>query len=240
LAEALRDLGSPNAERRKAAQAKARDAKWDALPLLLGMLSPKAETGELTRLSAVRVLATFAPWTEQTSKTVAWAAVFDKHLEVRREACAAIRTIQDDPAIKELLRYGLAKDAAIQRAAAAALRELDDMRAIAALIQAVPMPNVTANMGEPTQVFRPDITLPVGPGGARLPIFLPQGQEVSGVATEVGGPVTDLLKLIAGKDLGNLPFGWLNWYREKAGDIGAAERDQYREHRSMRERMNAP
>jgi hypothetical protein len=72
-----------------------------------------------------------------------------------------------------------------------------------------------------------------------MPLFLPS-QPVAGVAANIGGPIQDLLKLIAGKDLGTLPIGWIIWLREKLGEIGAPERDAYRDQRSVRERMNAP
>jgi len=235
----FKDLGAPQPEKRKLAQEKVRQTRLDALPALLGMLHPKQDTDEFTRIGVLRMIAEFAPLTDQAAQTLAWAAVMEKHLEVRREACAAIRQLQEDRALREVLRYGLAQDAAVRRSAAQALREIDDARALAGLVRAIPMPSVNANVGMPNSYSEPNMTLPLGPSGARMPIFLPQ-QSISGVATDIGSPAVDLLKEIAGKDFGNLPFGWMNWYREKAAQIGAAEREAYREHRSARELMNAP
>ncbi|MCY3021966.1 MAG: HEAT repeat domain-containing protein [Planctomycetota bacterium] len=235
----FKDLGAPDPERRKAAQEKVKQAKLDALPVLLAMLHPKQGTDEFTRIGVLRALVEFAPLTEQGAQTLAWAAAMDTHLEVRREACAAIRQLQEDRATREVIKYGFSQDPAVRRTAAAALRELDDSRVLASLIRAVPIPSITANMGEPVQQTVPALVLPVGPGGTRLPIFLPQ-QPVTGIASDIGGPVVDLLKQIAGKDLGSLPYGWNNWLHEKNGDIGAADRNAYRENRPLRERMNAP
>ena len=107
-------------------------------------------------------------------------------------------------------------------------------------MRAIPAPSVTANVGLPNQSWeQPGAVLPVGPMGMRMPIFLPK-TEVSGVASDIGSPITELLKAIAGKDFGNLPIGWILWYREKAGEIGTPERDAYRDHRSAKERMNVP
>lgn len=239
LLAAYKDLGAPEPERRKTAQEEVKRAGLDALPVLLAMLHPKQETDEVTRIGVLRALASLAPLTEQAAQTLAWTAVYDAFPEVRREACVTIRQIQDDRAIREVLKYGLAQDPAVRRSAALALREIDDPRALAALVRAIPGPSVTANVALPNQYVDSGLMLPIGPAGARMPIYLPR-TEVSGVATDIGSPVTDLLKLIAGKDFGNLPFAWVNWFREKLGEIGTAERDAYRDHRSARDRMNLP
>ena len=239
LFEQFKDLGAPEPEKRKAAQQSVLQARSEAVPVLLAMLSPKQATDEFTRIGAVRALADAPPLTEQAAQTLAWTAVHDKYSEVRREACAAIRQLQDDRAIREVLRYGFAQDKNVCLAAAWALREIDDPRALAALIRGIPTPSVTANTSMPNQPLQPSYVLPVGPFGARMPIFLPQ-VGVTGVASDIGSPFTDLLKLVAGKDFGNLPVGWINWYREKIGDVGTAEREAYRDHRSARERMNLP
>ena len=137
------------------------------------------------------------------------------------------------------MRYGFGSDHNVRLNAAAALREIDDTRALAGLLRAIPSPTVTANVTAPNQTLTPAYSLPIGPLGARMPLFLPQSG-VAGTAADIGGPVTDLLKLIARKDFGNLPPGWVNWYREKTGEIGTAEREAYREHRPANERMNLP
>ena len=237
LFDQFKDLGAPEPEKRKAAREKVVQARLDAPPVLLAMLSPKQSTDESTRIGVLRALADSPPLTDQAAQTLAWTAVHDKYPEVRREACAAIRHLQDDRAVREVLRFGFAQDTNVRRAAAGALREIDDPRALATLVRGIPTPDVTANVTGPNGPLQPSLTVPAGPFGARLPLFLPRG-EVSGTASDIGSPFVDLLRLIAGKDFGTLPPGWLNWYREKIGDIGAAERDQYR--RSLRERMNLP
>jgi len=239
LFEQFKDLGAPEPDKRKAAQAKVQQARSEAVPVLLAMLNPKQATDEPARIGALRAVADFTPLTEQAAQTLAWTAVHDKYAEVRREACVTIRQLQDDRAIREVLRYGFAQESNVRLAAACALREIDDPRALAALVRGIPTPSVTANVTAPNQPLQPSYTLPVGPYGARMPIFLPQSG-VTGVASDIGSPFADLLKLVAGKDFGNLPVAWINWYREKIGDVGTAERDAYRDHRSARERMNLP
>jgi hypothetical protein len=93
-----------------------------------------------------------------------------------------------------------------------------------------------ANYGPGQGLDRPRFNIPSGPGGASVPVFTPS-QSVTGVASNIGGPVVDFLKMVARKDMGNLPYGWLIWYREKIGDIGKDERDAYKEHRSARSQM---
>ncbi|HYF50396.1 MAG TPA: HEAT repeat domain-containing protein, partial [Planctomycetota bacterium] len=239
LIDKVRELGSSDLKTRKEVQAAIQAKKDDYMPVLLGMLHPKFDSDEYTRIGILRVLAANAPMTEVGSRMLAYVAVFDPYPEVRREACVTIRTLGDDNAIRELMRFCQAEDMALKKAIAVALHEIDDKRLLASIIRAIPAPSVTANQGEPTGLDEPKYNLPIGPGGAKLPVWLPQ-QEVSGVATDIDSPAATLLKLIAKKDLGNMQYSWLNWFREKIGDISQSERDAYKEKRSLRGRMGSP
>ena len=235
----LKDIGSSDPLKHKASLDAAKQKKAEATPVLLAMVNPKTPTDEWTHISVFRALADLAPLPDQAVQTLAWCAVFDAYPEARREACVTIRRLQDDRAIRMLMQYGTSENPKQRQAAAVALHEIDDNRVLAALIRAIPMPSVNANLGEQGRVQTPAYNLPVGPGGTSLPVFLPQG-EVSGVATDISSPASELLKLIAGKDIGNMPFSWANWYREKTGEISADDRDAYKHNRSARDRMNAP
>jgi len=239
LIDKVRELGLPDPKARKTAQAEISAKKDEYMPAMLGMLHPKFDSDEFTRIGILRLLAANAPLTEVGSRMLAFVAIHDPHPEVRREACVTIRTLADDDAIRELMRFCQVEDATTKKAVAVALHEIDDKRLLASIIRAIPAPSVTANQGEPTGLDQPKYNLPVGPGGTKLPIWLP-AQEVSGVATDIDSPAADLLKLIAKKDLGNMPYSWLNWFREKIGDISQAERDTYKEKRSLRGRMGTP
>lgn len=236
----MEDLGSPVLAKRKAALEKARQSKEEYMLVLLAMLNPKLKTAEYTRIVILRAMIDFAPLSDDAIKTVAYAAMFDPYPEARREACRTIRYLQDDRAIRELVKYApLEANTALKQAAAAALHEIDDNRIYAALAAAVPQPQVSANYGEPSGLDKPKYTIPSGPGGLNMPLFLPS-QPVMGVASDYGGPVVEFLKMLARKDMGNYPYAWSLWYREKIGEIGREERDSYREKRSIRDRTNAP
>jgi hypothetical protein len=236
----MEDLGAPELARRKAALDRARHAKDEYMMVMLAMLNPKLKTAEYTRVGILRALLELAPLTDEAAKTLAFSAVQDPYPEARREACRTMRYLADDRAIRELVRYAMVENNnAIKQAAANALHEIDDNRIYAALVSAIPLPQVNGNYGEPTGLDQPKYTVPGGPGRLNIPLFLPS-QEVSGFAGDIGGPITDFLKSLARKDLGNLPYGWAIWYREKVGEIGKDERDAYRERRSLRDRSNAP
>ncbi|MGD0094638.1 MAG: HEAT repeat domain-containing protein, partial [Planctomycetota bacterium] len=155
LFDQFKELGAPEPEKRKAAREQVVQAKLDAPPVLLAMLSPKQNTDEPTRLGVVRALAECQPLSEQAAQTLGWTAVYDKYPEVRREACAAIRQLQDDRAVGEVLRHGLSQDPNVRRAAALALREIDDPRALAMLVRSIPNPSVTANITGPNGPLKP-------------------------------------------------------------------------------------
>jgi hypothetical protein len=235
----LKELGSSDPAKRKAALEMALQKKDESLPVMLGMLNPKTPTDEWTHIGVLRALAEFAPLPDQAAQTLAWSAIFDQYPEARREACNTMRRLQDDRATRQLVTLSTSENPKQRLAGAVALHEIDDNRVLAALIRAVPMPSVNANVSDPNRQAGPDYSLPVGPQGTRLPIFLPKS-EIAGTASDVGSPVADLLKQIAGKDLGSLPYGWINWYREKNGEITAEDRETYREKRSVRDRINAP
>jgi hypothetical protein len=240
LFNALKELGSSDPAKRATALELAKQKKEEAVPVLLGMLNPKLNGDEWTHVGILRALGDLAPLSDQAAQTLAWCAVSDPHPEARREACNTIRRTSDDRAIRQLTVFGTSENPKQRQAGAVALHEIDDNRVLAALIRAVPMPSVTANLGEqPNQLQRPDYNLPVGPRGASIPIFLPKG-EIAGTATDISSPAADLLRAISGKDLGNLPYGWVNWYREKMGETTEADRESYREKSSVRQRMNAP
>jgi len=240
LFNAMKDLGSSDPAKRAAALELAKQKKDEATPVLLGMLNPKLNGDEWTHIGILRALGELAPLNDQAAQTLAWAAVSDPFPEARREACNTIRRTGDDRAIRQLAASGTAENPKMRQSAAVALHEIDDNRVLAALIHAVPMPSVTANLGEPNgQLQRPDMNLPVGPRGTSLPIFLPKS-DIAGTATDISSPAADLLKAISGKDLGNMPYGWVNWYREKLGETTEADRESYKENRSMRQKMNAP
>jgi len=233
----IKELGSPRPSRREWATASILADKPAHMPLMLGLLHPKQPTDEFTRIGILRTLAQCTPLSDQAAATLGYDALFDPHPEARREACVTIRALADDRAMREIMKYAITENAAQRRAVAVALHEIDDNRILLALIRALPQPSVTSNNTEATGLDKPAYQLPVGPGGVSVPIFLPSGG-VSGIATDLDSPAVPLLKQIAGKDLGNLAYGWFNWYREKTGEIGKEERDEYHDKRSLRDRMN--
>ena len=239
LADQIRNLGSPSPPVRKAVLDKLQSIKAEAVPVMLALLQPKLDTDEWTRIGILRALVELAPLDETASKTLAFAALFDAYPEVRREAAISIRKLRDDGAVRELIKLANTEDGNLRRRLAVVVHEVDDPRILAALIRSIPQPSVTANQGPVTGGEAPAYVLPVGPGGLNIPIYLPK-QEVAGVASDIGSPIAELMKLVAGKDLGSLPFAWANWFREKLGDISASDRDSYREHRSLRNRIGSP
>lgn len=233
----IKELGAPQPARREKATAAILADKNAHMPLMLGLLHPKQPTDEFTRIGILRTLAQCTPLSDQAAATLGYDALFDPHPEARREACVTIRALADDRSMREIMKYAITENAAQRRAVAVALYEIDDNRILLALIRALPQPSVTSNNTEATGLDKPAYQLPVGPGGVSVPIFLPSGG-VSGIATDLDSPAVPLLKQIAGKDLGNLAYGWFNWYREKTGEIGKEERDEYHDKRSLRDRMN--
>ncbi len=233
----IKDLGSSDLARRKAALELIKEKKAEAIPVMLGMLNPKIPSDEWTHIGILRALGDLGPLSEQAAQTIAWVTMNDPYPEARREACNTIRRTQDDRAIRHLIALSTSQNGT-QRGGTA-LHEIDDNRVLAALVRAIPMPNVTANVSDPNRGMQPDYNLPIGPYGAKMPLFLPKS-DVQGVATDLDSPAAQLLKQIAGKDLGNLPYGWINWYREKMGEVTADDRESWREKRSVRDRINAP
>ena len=236
----MEDLGSPELVKRKAALEKAKAGKDEYMLVMLAMLNPKVKTAEYTRIGILRAMLDFAPLSDEAAKTIAYAAMFDPYPEAKREACRTIRYLQDDRAIRELVKYAaIEANSGMKQASAAALHEIDDNRIYGALVSAVPQPTVNANYGEGTGIDRPKYTIPGGPGRLNMPLWLPS-QPVTGVASDIGGPLVDFLKMLARKDMGNSPYAWSIWYREKVGEIGKEERDAYKEKRSLRDRAGAP
>ena len=236
----MEDLGSPELAKRKAAVEKAKQSKDEYMLVMLAMLNPKMKTSEYVRIGILRAMIDFAPLSDEAARTVAYDAMFDPYPEAKREACRTIRYLQDDRAIRDLVKYAaLEANSALKQSSAAALHEIDDNRIYLALVRAVPAPAVTANYGEGTGVDKPKYVIPGGPGRLNMPLFLPS-QPVTGIASDYGGPIVDYLKMLARKDMGSFPYAWSIWYREKIGEIGKEERDAYHEKRGMRERTNAP
>ncbi|MEI6235092.1 MAG: hypothetical protein WCT04_18705 [Planctomycetota bacterium] len=234
------DLGSPELAKRKAALEKVKASKDEYTLVLLAMLNPKMKTSEYTRIGILRAMIDLAPLSDEAARTIAYSAMYDPYPEAKREACRTIRYLVDDRAIRELVKYAATEaNATLKQAAAAALHEIDDNRIYASLVAAVPQPQVSGNFGEPTGLDKPKYTLPSGPGGLNMPIFLPS-QPIMGVASDYGGPIVDFLRQLARKDMGNYPYAWSVWYREKIGEIGKEERDAYRDKRGIRDRSNAP
>jgi hypothetical protein len=235
----VKEMGAIDPAKRQAALERFKREPETYLPAALALLNPKVATDEYTRIRILRAIGELGPLNEQTSKTLAYVSTHDPYVESRREACATIRKTGLDDAMRELLRYAQQDDINVRRAVAFALREIDDPRVLQSLVGSIPMPKVNANNAEPTGIDKPKYTLPTGPGGVNMPIYLP-AQEVAGVAEDIDSPAAQLLKLIANKDLGSAPYTWANWYREKAGEISASERDEYRRNRTMRGRMGTP
>lgn len=236
----MTELGSPELSKRKAALEKAKSNKDEYVLVLLAMLHPKQKTDEFTRVGILRALLDMAPLSDEAAKTVAFSACSDPYPEARREACRTIRYLQEDRALREITRFAFTEgNTGMKQAAAAALHEIDDNRIYGMLVSAVPAPSVTANYGEARGLEQPRFVIPTGPGGLRLPIWLPS-QPISGVASDIGSPLTEFLKMLARKDMGNMPYAWQIWYREKVGELGKDDRDAYNEKRSLRSRTNAP
>jgi hypothetical protein len=234
----VKDLGAPQPQRRQAAAEKIlRDKRNEALPLMLAMLHPKQPTDEYTRIGILRTLADCTPLSVQAAETIGYVAMNDPYPEVRREACATIRKTGDDRSLREIMKSANTEHNGTRKALAAVIHEIDDERMLLALIGALPQPQVSANFSEPQGLDRPAYNLPVGPGGVSIPIFLPQG-DVAGVASDLETPALHILRDVAGKNMGNLSGGWMNWYREKTGEIGVDDRNDQYERRSMRDRMN--
>src|SRR5262249_15772276 len=124
LIEVILALGSNTVAERKAALEKVRQAGERALPVLLSMLDPKQKTEDYTRVEILRCIQDCSPLNERASRILAYIAVFDPFLEARREACRVIRSLEDDGAIKELVRYANSTDQAARVGTAAAAREI--------------------------------------------------------------------------------------------------------------------
>lgn len=237
LLEELRDLGDSRRDRRRAAMDRVAELGKRAEPLLLGMLHPKEQLPVDLRLGALRGLATLGVLSPEGAEAIAWVAMKDADFEVRREACRTIRTLNDERSIRYLLKYVVGQDVPTQRAAAWALREIDDVRAVASLVAALPPPQANVAM-PPTGPEQGEWRELPGPYGTKHPVYLPQGSAVG--SGPVGDPASDALKLIAGKDLGSHPLAWHHWFRQKIGTLTNAEIEEEYRKRTMRERMNAP
>jgi hypothetical protein len=238
LFEELKALGDPSREKRQGALARAKDLGFRAVPILTGSLHPKAKMPVELRLGCLRALAELGPLDLVSADGIAWIAMKDADPEVRREACRTIRRLKDDRAVEYILRYAVSEDRPSQIVAALALRELNDDRAFATLAAAIPRPTISGAM--PHDPLAPEqVDLPTGPYGAKLPVYLAK-QDVAGSATNIATPPAEALKLIAGKDLGSLPFAWIAWLREKAGLLSAKDREEEARTRGLRDRMGNP
>ena len=233
--DVLNGLGSSDLETRKATLERIKENKDEYLMVMLAMLSPTMKTDEWVRIGILRALMSMGPLSDEAARTLAYDSIHDPFPEAKREACRTIRYLQDDRALRDLLRYAtMEANAALRQASANSLHEIDDNRMYGALVSAVPQPEVISNISNPTGLDKPRM-IPNGVGGS-LPVFTPSAS-VAGMASNIGSPIADFLKLIARKDMGNMPYGWLIWYREKIGDMGKDDRDAYHERRSAREKM---
>jgi hypothetical protein len=233
LIDQVNGLGSPVLAERKAAIEAVKKNGQSVIPIMLGMLDPRQKTSEYTRIAILRLLVELAPLDDQASKTLAFDAVYDPYPEARREACRTIKALQDDLSVAELGRFLSSADAGVRSMAAYAARELDDERLLLAIIKSIPVPEVTANNGPVSTHTR---GLPVGPGGMTMPVTT-GSQDVTGVAQNTDSPGAQLMKQIAGKDLGSLPYGWLTWYGEKMAQITSADYHKH-DHKTARDGMN--
>jgi hypothetical protein len=234
----IKDLGSPNLNDRQAAERRAKELGFKAVPVLLGLLNPKIKSDPELRVGAIRALVEHAPLDQQGAFTLGFIAMKDKDVEVRREAARSIKIMKEDRAIEYLIKFAMSEDKGIQWEAARALREVNSDRAFAALAAFIPGPTVEAQPTTGSSQGRMT-ELPVGPGGAKMPLFLPEGP-VTGTASNISSPASDALKLIAGKDLGAFPSTWATWIREKTGLLTREEiKDAYR-NRSIRDKMGDP
>lgn len=240
LLEELKDLGDPRRDKRRAAMARVEELGKRAEPLLLGILHPKEKMSVDLRLGALRGLEALGVLSPEGAESLAWVAMKDTDFEVRREACRTIRKLGDERAISYLLKFVVGKHEPSRRLAAWALREIDDVRAVASLVAALPPPQAEVTMpttGHSTQGEWRE--LPIGPYGGSYPIHMPKNQPMVG-SGPVGHPASDALKLIAGKDLGSHPLAWLYWFRQKIGTMSREDARKHYRDRSLRSRMNAP
>ena len=240
----IRDVGSPLAEKRHEAIEKAKQLGDQAVMALLAALNPAQVKDEWERIGALRALAAIRSNEPLVSKTLAWSAIKDPAMEVRREAAATIRELKDSQAIGLILGHALAfhDDPAQRRLASWALKEIDDPRAFAALVGMV-KPGERLGCGNITGMRRIDIRGPVLPGlGAAptVPVFLPEG-EVAGTETNPESPAAKVLKDIAGKDLGNDQGPWASWLSEKLGIVSPGKQiDGTEQKKSLREKLGIP
>jgi len=146
LLDELKDLGDSGRDKRRAAMDRVAELGKRVEPLLLGILHPKEKMPDELRLGALRGLATLGVLSPEGAQSLAWVAMKDPDFEVRREACRTIRVLNDERAISYLLKYLIGQHVPSQRAAAWALREIDDVRAVASLVAALPPPQATVAM----------------------------------------------------------------------------------------------
>ena len=233
LIDKVNNLGSPVLAERKAALEDIKKLGASIVPILLGMLDPKQKTTEATRVGILRLLSEMAPLDSQASRTLAFDAVYDPHYEARREACRTIKVLQDDLAVSELAKYLSAGDPGVRSMAATAARELNDNRLFIAIIHSIPVPEVTANNGPASVTTR---GIPMGPGGMTMPIQTGT-QDVTGVAQNTDSPGAEMMKQIAGKDLGTLPYAWLNWYGEITSQLTSADYHSHKDHKRASDKL---
>ncbi len=240
----IREVGSPLAEKRREAIERAKAIGEPAAIAMIAALNPSHVPDEWERIGALRALAAMNFADPLLSKTLAWSAVKDPSLEVRREAAATIRQLKDSHALGLILGHAIAShdDARQRRLAAWALKEIDDPRAFAALVGMV-APGEKLGRGNITGVRRIDVKGPVLPGlgdTPTIPIFLPEG-EVAGTEANPESPAAKVLKDIAGKDLGNDQSAWTAWLAEKLGVCSPGQSpDDSERKKSLREKLGLP
>jgi hypothetical protein len=237
LAKIIEDisvLGSSNLAERKAALETLRQTGAQLLPAMLAMLGPKQTTDEYTRIGILRFLQELAPLDDKASKVLAYVAVFDPYIEARREACRLIKKLQDDACMSEIARYASNNDGGVRRNVAFAAREIDDNRLFYSIIRAIPQPEVNANASDPQTKIR---SLPIGINGMNVPVMT-GSQEVAGTAANTDSPAAELMRNIAGKNMGSNSSGWLTWYGEKVGQVPSADWLDAKLHHGGKPRVN--
>jgi hypothetical protein len=228
-------LGSSNLADRKSALETIRQSGAQMLPVMLGMLGPKQTTDEFTRIGILRYLQEVAPLDDKASKVIAFTAVFDPYIEVRREACRLIRKLQDDVCMSEIARYASNNDGGVRRNVAFAAHEIDDNRLYYSIIRAIPQPEVNANAGDVHTRIR---SLPTGLGGLNVPVMTGT-QDVAGTAANTDSPAAELMRNIAGKNMGSNSTGWLVWYGEKVGQVGSVDYEDARLHHGNKPKVDS-
>jgi hypothetical protein len=97
-----------------------------------------------------------------------------------------------------------------------------------------PAAEVNANASDPQTKIR---SLPIGINGMNVPVMTGT-QEVAGTAANTDSPAAELMRNIAGKNMGSNSSGWLTWYGEKVGQVTSADWLDAKLHHGGKPRVN--